>query len=189
VLTAVVLAALMSAAMSTVSSVLNGFGAVGVEDYYRWWRPGSTDRERLAAGRLIVAVTGVLSIAGSLLLIPSRGTAMGLWWVVAPIVSAGIVGLFVLALFSPRANRQGIYAGIAVATGFTAWAAATLNDAHAFDLGFLRTPVHGYLIGLISGALFIVVGYATSLLFPDNRPEQKALTYWGWRARRRPEQS
>ncbi len=185
VLTAIVLAALMSAAMSTVSSVLNGFGAVGVEDYYRLLRPDSTDRERLVVGRWIVTVAGLLCIGLSVLLVPSRGTAMGLWWVVAPIVSAGIVGLFLLALASPRTNRQGIRAGIAAATGFTAWAVATLDDRQCFDLGFLATPIHGSLVGLISGLLFVVIGYAASFFFPAPPADQQALTYRGWRARRK----
>ena len=189
VLTAVVLAALMSAAMSTVSSVLNGFGAVGVEDYYRLLRPAATDRERLTVGRIIICVAGVLCIGLSLFLIPSKGTAMALWWVVAPIVSAGIVGLFFLALVSTRTNRQGVYAGIAAATGFTAWATFTLDANHAFDLGFLATPIHGSVTGIISGLLFVIVGYGVSFLFPDNSPDKQALTYWGWRARRRSDSS
>ena len=41
------MAAMFSAAMSTMSSDLNCLSAVGVEDYYRRLRPNSTDRQRL----------------------------------------------------------------------------------------------------------------------------------------------
>ena len=46
-LAGIFMAALYSAAMSTMSSDLNCLSAVGVEDYYRKLRPGSTDRQRL----------------------------------------------------------------------------------------------------------------------------------------------
>jgi solute:Na+ symporter, SSS family len=217
VLTAVVLAALMSAAMSAASSALNGFGAVGVEDYYRLIKPNATDRQRLNVGRAVVATAGALCIAFSLILVRSQSTVMELWWIVAPIVSAGIVGMFFLALASTRANRQGIYAGIVCATGFTIWAIATMPDFQrllsdlienlgfqawpslaasaqvdpvynrTFDLGFLPTRIHGNMIGIISGVLFVFVGYGASLLFPDNSAETKSLTFWGWRAKQKAE--
>lgn len=184
---AVVLAALLSAAMSTVSSALNGFGAVGVEDYYRLLRPAASDRERLAMGKLLVAVSGALCVSLSLLLVRSHGTAIELWYLVLSIVSSGIVGMFFLALVSTRTNWQGIYVGITAATGFTVWAVMTMNTDTAsdlrntFDLGVLETPIHGYMIGIISSLLFVVVGFGASFLFPDNTAEKKALTFWEWR--------
>lgn len=192
-LSAIVLAALFSAAMSTVSSALNGFGAVAVEDYYRLLRPSSNDRERLMVGRTFVAFSGGLCIAFSVLLVPSRGTAIELWYIIASIVSSGIVGLFFLALGSRRANPRGIHAGIVAAMGFTIWAVLTMssdpnsNNFRTFDLGLPMTPVHGYMIGVISNALFIIVGLGASFLFPDNGTTRNELTFWGWwlAARRR----
>src|SRR6185437_16910385 len=57
------MAALFSAAMSSMSSDLNCLSAVGVEDYYRKLRPNSTDRQRLLVGKILVAVSGVLAVA------------------------------------------------------------------------------------------------------------------------------
>ncbi len=61
-LAGIFMAALMSAAMSTMSSDLNCLSAVGVEDYYRKLRPASTDKERLLTGKFIVAVCGAVAI-------------------------------------------------------------------------------------------------------------------------------
>jgi SSS family solute:Na+ symporter len=60
--TGLVLAAILAAAMSTLSSDLNCLSAVGVEDYYRRLRPGATDQQRLRMGKTIVAICGVVAL-------------------------------------------------------------------------------------------------------------------------------
>ena len=55
------MASLTGAAMSMLASDLNSLAMVGVEDFYRLLRPGSTDRQRLRLGKLIVAIFGVLA--------------------------------------------------------------------------------------------------------------------------------
>lgn len=190
VFAAIVLAAILSAAMSTMSAALNAFASVAVADYYVLLRPTATDRQRLLVGRWFVVLSGVLCIAFGLVLVRSEGTAIQLWYVIASIVSAGIVGLFFLALMSRRAGRPSVYAGIITAVPFTIWAAVTTNmDSHSpryqtFDLGILDTPLHSYLIGLTSTVLFVIVGYAVSLLWPETDLQKQSLTFWGWRERK-----
>ena len=46
------MAALMGAAMCALSSDLNAFASVGVEDIYRLMRPDSTDRAAAARGEV-----------------------------------------------------------------------------------------------------------------------------------------
>ena len=182
---AIVLAALLSAAMSTVSSALNSFAAVGVQDYYRLLRPESTDAARLAVGRAFVIVSGLLCIGLALLLVQTRGTAIQLWYMIASVVSAGVVGLFFLGLMSRLASCVGVYAGIVVAVGFTVWATLTTDfDAasatyQTFDLGYLKTPVHSYMVGITSTILFIGVGWGVSWFFPETNLEKQGLTFWG----------
>jgi len=55
-LAGIFMAALISAAMSTMASDLNCLSAVCVEDYYRKIFPNSIDRQRIFVGKVIVAI-------------------------------------------------------------------------------------------------------------------------------------
>jgi len=179
-LSGLVVAAMMAAAMSTISSDLNCLSAVGVEDFYRPLKPGSTDKQRLRVGRMIVAVSGLLCIFIAIYLVNSEGTALSLWFMISSIVSAGLAGLFFLAFMTTRANKQGVYVGIIAAIGFTAWATYTIGANKTFDLGFLKTPIHSYMVGVIAHIVLIITGYVASFFFKSNSQDVKRLTLWGY---------
>ncbi len=182
---AIVIAALLAAAMSTVSSALNGFASVAVADYYALARPLASDRRRLSVGRSVVIATGALCVGLALLLVQTRGTAIQLWYLFASVVSAGVLGLFFVAIFSRRTSCAGAYGGIAVAIGFTGWAVMTTDwdstspSYQTFDLGMMNAPVHSYLIGVGSTVLFVFAALAVSLVWPENDEDRRSLTIWG----------
>ena len=76
-------------------------------------------------GKVIVACCGVLCLAIALVLAHSKGGALSMWFSISAIASGGLAGLFLLAYFSKRATRQGVYIGIAASVLFTAWATLT----------------------------------------------------------------
>jgi SSS family solute:Na+ symporter len=160
-----VMAALIGSAMCALSSDLNAFSSVGVEDIYRLLRPESTDRRRLQVAKYIVTGCGVLCIATALVLSHTQTGALSLWFSASAIVSGGLAGLFLLAFLSPRANRQGVYAGIAACFAFTAWATLTLGEKRILNLGHFNFPWHDYMIGAIGNVVLLVVGYAASRIF------------------------
>ncbi len=176
---ALIIAGMLSAAMSTVASVLNGLSSVFVDDFHRLLRLRRDERWRLWAGKLLVGVFGALSTWIAVLLVRTQETALALWYTVASIVSAGIVGLFVLAFLSPRVNRQGIYFGLGAGVAFTLWATMTMDGAQTFDLGVLSQPVHSYWIGVFANGVVAVVGYLASLFFPRPPEQARRLTFWG----------
>ena len=114
--TGLVVAALAAAAISSLDSDMNCLAAITVEDYYVRFKPNSTDKQRLRLGRWVVFITGVASIGIAMLYVVWGGEGvLGAVFSLYAIFSAGIVGIFLLGLFSRRANRQGLYIGIAVA--------------------------------------------------------------------------
>lgn len=164
-----VLAALMGSAMCALSSDLNAFAAVGVEDIYRLFRPVSTDGERLRAAKRIVLCCGVLCIVMALVLSHTQTPALSVWFSASSIVSGGLAGLFVLAFLTTRTNRRGVYAGISACVAFTAWATLTMGEKRILDLGPFNFPWHDYMIGAIGHVILMVVGYGVSRLWPGNR--------------------
>jgi SSS family solute:Na+ symporter len=85
-------------------------------------------------------------------------------------VAGGLAGLFLLAFLSKRANRQGIYAGIAACILFTGWATLTVGQKKIVDLGRFNFPWSDLMIGAVGHVMLVVVGYSASLLFSRRQP-------------------
>ena len=183
-LAGIFMAALFSAAMSTMSSDLNCLAAVGVEDYYRKLRPAATDRQRLFGGKLIVAVCGALAVGIGAFIAHKGDSALVLYYAATSIVSAGLAGMFLLAFFSRRANRQGLWIGLTAALIFTVWATLTGGKYKMLDMGFNFTWPD-VMIGVIAHVIVLVLGYLASWLFPPETNLKSEWTYWGWRETRK----
>lgn len=185
------LACLTGSAMTMLASDLNSMSVVAVEDFYRFFRPRSTDRERLFAAKAFVVLTGLLNIGTALLLVRSKGSALSSWFAVSAIASGGLMGLFFLAFLTKRAHRIGVYSGIAVNLSFSAWAALTKGAKPLLDLGAWNFPYDELLIGVIGNLLLFGVGWLVSYLIPAAAPDSPGVphqTLWNWLLTRRLQQ-
>ena len=187
-----ILAALISAAISSLGSDLNCLAAVGVEDYYKRLFPGRTDMQNLTAGRWIVVLGGLGSIGiASLYLLAGDEGVLGIVFTLYSIFSGGIAGMFLLGLFSARANRQGLLIGVIACIIFTAYAFLSSTkiglgkEKHLLlNLGVLNFKQHKYMLGVYSHLIVIGIGYLASLFYP--KPIlNKNLLYSGWLEKRR----
>jgi len=179
------MAALLSAGMSTMSSDLNCLSAVGVEDYYRKLRPEATDRRRLAVGKIIVALCGLLAIGIAMLIAWKSDRSLSLYYAVSSIIAAGLAGIFLLAFLSRRANRQGLWIGIAAALLFTAWATLTCSKYKLLSLGAWNFTWPEVMIGVIAHVIVLVVGWGASWFFPADANVKSEWTLWGWLEQRK----
>jgi len=175
------LAALTGAAMTMLASDLNSLAMVLTEDFYRAVRPVCTDEEKLRAGRILIVVVGLLNILTALLLVSTKGSALSLWFAVSAIASGGLAGLFLLAFLVPRANRSGVWAGIAISSVFTIWAVLTKGTAPILDLGSLNYPYHDLTIGAFGNIVLFVAGFIASLPWRGGRTTTDENTLWHWR--------
>ncbi|HYO84270.1 MAG TPA: sodium/solute symporter [Bryobacteraceae bacterium] len=182
------LACLSGSAMTMLASDLNSMSVVAVEDFYRFFRPHSTDRERLVAAKTFVVLKGILNIGTALLLVQSKGSALASWFAVSAIASGGLMGLFFLAFLTKRAHRIGVYCGIVANLCFSVWAALTKGTAPLLDLGAWNFPYDELLIGVIGNVLLFAVGLTVSYLLPAEKVAPSAApsqTIWNWLASRR----
>lgn len=187
-----ILAALISAAISSLGADLNCLSAIGVEDYYKKLRPNRSDREYLKAGRWIVVASGIGSILiATLYILSGEEGVLGIVFALYAIFSGGIAGIFLLGLFSSRANRQGLNIGIIACIIFTAYAFLTStkiglgeNKHILLDLGDYNFKQHKYMLGVYSHFVVIIVGYLASLFFPKPNIDSNLL-YSGWLAAKR----
>ena len=119
----IIISALLAAAISSLDSDLNCLAAVGVDDYYKRFRPDSTDEQRVKVGKILVVLSGIGAIGVASLYVSagSKGV-LGTVFALYAIFSGGIAGMFLLGIFVPRANKQGLYVGVAASVLFTAGA-------------------------------------------------------------------
>ncbi|MBD3373486.1 sodium/solute symporter [candidate division KSB1 bacterium] len=185
--TGLILAALMAAAISSLDSDLNCLAAIGVEDYYVRFRPKSTDKQRLVVGRILVALSGLAAMFVATLYVKAGNQGvLGIVFGLYAIFSGGIAGLFLLGLFSKRANKPGLYVGIVASILFTGWAILTSTkfslggESRLFlDLGQFNFTHHKYMLGVYSHLVLFGVGYAASYFFKRDAPPDN-LTIYGW---------
>ncbi|MEO0996480.1 MAG: hypothetical protein AAFX58_03080 [Pseudomonadota bacterium] len=171
------LAAVLAASMSSISSDLNSIATVSTRDYLKRFFPGLTDRAEIVAGRIAVVVAGVAAAYVGVLLIPTeQATPLAeRALVITVIVSSGVLGLFCLGFLTRRATRRGCYIGIAASILFTLWAVLTEPATRAVDLGPLNFELNAILIGILSHVVLFVVGYMASLVAGGYRPSDATL--------------
>lgn len=182
-----ILAAMISAAICSLSADLNSLAAVSIEDYYKKLRPRREDVEYLKASKIFVVISGLIAILiGAIYINLGNEGILGIIFTLYAIFSGGIVGIFLLGLFSARANRQGINIAIVVCVLFTAYAFLTSTPFGFGDEKFLLLDMGEYnfthnklMLGVYSHLVIIVVGYFASLFFPKPTLD-KFLLYSGW---------
>ncbi len=191
-LTGLIISALIAAAVSSLDSDLNCLSAIGVEDYYVRFKPNSTDKQRLMLGKILVIVSGLAAMfVATLYILAGSEGVLGIVFELYAIFSGGIAGMFLLGLFSKRANKQGLYIGIAACVLFTAWAMLTSTKFDIggqkkvlLDLGNFNFTHHKYMLGVYTHIILFGVGYLASFFFPAKKVDEN-LTFYGWLKKRK----
>lgn len=182
-----VISGLIAAAISTLNADLNCLSAICVQDYYIRLKPNSTEKRRMIMSKIFVIVAGLGTIAIALFYVRAGSEGvLGTIFTLYAIFSGGIAGMFLLGIFSRRANMKGLYFGIGASVLFTAYALLTSTpvtwggqERRLLDLGALNFTHHEYMIGVYSHILLCVVGYLASYLFKSEK-EVRSLTYYGY---------
>lgn len=182
-----IIAAIAAAAISSLDADLNCLSAITVQDYLLKLRPEMTDKQKLNAGRWAVVIAGLGAVGIAIAYIQSNGGAvLETIFAFYAIFSAGIVGIFLLGLFSRRANKKGLYVGLIVCILFTAYATLTSpmkmpdgSKQALLDLGDWNFTHSKYMLGVYSHLVVLVVGYLASFLFHGEKADE-ALTIYGF---------
>lgn len=173
VLKGFIIAALIAAAISTISSDFNCISALGVTDFYARFKSGVTDLQKLTMGRIIIVAAGILAAFIATLYVSWGGEGvLGVIFGLYAIFSAGIVGMFLLGLIVRRANTKGLYVGMIACILFTAWGSLTSTEIQAdgvtrvlWDLGRFNFPHHTYMLGVYSHIVLFIFGWVASYFF------------------------
>lgn len=158
------IAAIFSAAMSSLDSAINSSSAVIVTDLQRRFRPAESERTYLLAGRAFTAILGLFgtTIALFLATLDIRSlfdTTMEFFG----LFGGGLGGIFLLGVLTTRANSAGVLIGF-----FISAAIQYIVKMH--------TPLHFLLFIFTGMASCYVVGYLSSLFFRPPTANLEGLT-------------
>ncbi len=168
------LAAILAASMSSISSDLNSLSTVFTQDFVHRTHPELSERLMVLCGRVSAIVFGIAAASAAVILIPQEGSTpiAERALVIAVIISAGTLGLFALGSLTKTATRTGAYAGLGAAALFTIWGILTEPAARMVDLGVFNFPFNQILIGVFGHFIVFGVGYAVSRVFGGYIPEE-----------------
>lgn len=178
-------AAIMAAAMSTVSSDLNSVATVVTTDYFVHFFPKSSEKARVTCGRVMIIVGGMLAAMSASFLIPEKGTApvMERAIIIATIISSGTLGLFALGFGTRTATRRGCYIGIACCLLYMTWAILTEPHNRVVDMGF-NFEMNPVFIGVFGHVVLFGTGWLASRMFGGYVPANvEDLTFWSHKIR------
>ncbi len=163
-----VIAGLFAAAMSTVDSSLNSISTAITTDFYRRFKTGASERHYLVLARVLTVIFGMIATGMGLWMAANQEAIKSLWDMymkILGLVMGGLTGLFVLGIFTRRANGVGALVG-AITSACLLWIVQTYTHIHFFLYSA---------IGIIS---CVLIGYIVSLIFPTREKSVAGLTYY-----------
>ncbi len=155
-LTGLLIAAIIAAAMSSISSELASLSSATIIDFYRRFvRRDADDAHFLRVSRIATAFWGLFASAiavwavelGSLIEVVNRFGSF---------FYGSILGVFILAVGFPRASGNGAFIGLVAGMASVAWAAAFTNVAFLWH-------------NVIGAVAVVVVGLVVSAVAPARR--------------------
>jgi Na+/proline symporter len=160
----IVVAALLAATMSTISSCNCSVSDIITQDFYKRFNPAAADRSILLFGRFTTLASG---LAGILTALWMANATMGSIWDLATLVTNlignGIVGLFTLGMITSRAHQTGALIGVLSGMATVFW----LQQ---------NTTVTFWLFTAVGTFVTVTIGYIASLALPGRVPPLEGLT-------------
>lgn len=158
VISGLLVAAILAAAMSNLSAALNSLSSSTIVDFYLRFRPQADERRRMVVSRAATVFWALVLFALALL---SRGgghvVEVGL--AIASVAYGSLLGVFLLGVLTQRANERGATLGMACgfATSLYVWRATAI-------------PFTWYVV--IGSAVTFAVGYIASFAFRQTKGAQ-----------------
>ncbi len=161
--TGLIIAAVLAAGMSTVSTSLNSSATVLHSDFYkRFKRTPPDDRTSLRFLKAATLGVGLLGTGISFLLL-NVSSALDAWWTLSSVFSGGILGLFLLGRVSHAGNPAAITAVIA---GVLVIAWMILSQQAFWPAGLPANTLHPFLVIVVGTLTILFVGLLLSALIP-----------------------
>jgi solute:Na+ symporter, SSS family len=154
-----IISAILSAAMSTISSGMNASATVFSEDIYkRYIKPNATDKESLKLLHIATVVFGMAGMGCGIAMIGIK-SILDIWWQLSGIFAGGMLGLFLLGIIAKKSGNNDAILATVLGVILISW--LSLSTFIPEQYAYLKNPLHasmtivvGTLVIFLSGLLF-----------------------------------
>lgn len=177
----IVIAAVLAAAMSSMSSAMNSISAVAVTDIYkRHITRDGTDKHYVFTAKTLTLLSSIIMVVGAYWLYKSDNeTLQDLSTEIQSIVAGGLLGLYMLGFFTKRGDGRAVFVGILFAVGWSVIISLAglgwLPESWTLSI---EASFESYYTGLVSNIVMFAVGYGLSFLIPERQRNLTNLTVW-----------
>jgi SSS family solute:Na+ symporter len=151
-LVGLIVSAILSAAMSTISSGMNSSATVFTMDIYkRYFNPDMAEKKKLYTLHAATIVFGLLGLGTGIAMIGVK-SLLDTWWELSGIFAGGMLGLFLLGIVSRRTKNHEAFTATII--GIIVILYMTLSPYIPDRYAFLRNPLHKNMV-IVVGTLTI----------------------------------
>ncbi|MHC4556847.1 MAG: sodium:solute symporter family protein [Planctomycetota bacterium] len=171
-LSGLVIAGVFAASMSSLDSSMNSMSTAIVTDFYCRFRKGLTEAHHLRVARALTALFGVVATVFAILM--ASTDIKSLWdqfIFIIGLLGGGLGGLFVLGIFTRRANAHGAVVGL-LASGVVQYVLKR------------HSGLHDFMFAITGMASCVIIGFLASYLFPGGDRSLENLTLFVQRTER-----
>ncbi len=174
----IVIAAALSAAMSSLDSSINAISTVSIVDIYkRFGKVDKGDKHYLLVAKLIAVIVSIFMIIGAFLLIHAETkTLQDTATILVSIISGGVLGVYCLGFFTNLGDARSIWVGLIVTALFTAWTVLSKKGVLADEWVL---PFDLYYTAIIGNLLMFLCGFFVSLFIYKRTSSVGEFSIWG----------
>ncbi|WP_025762637.1 sodium:solute symporter [Dyadobacter tibetensis] len=168
-----IVAAIMSAAMSTISSGMNASATVfSVDIYQRYIQPDVTPKQSMKLLYIATTVFGLLGMLTGIAMIGVK-SVLDIWWLLSGIFASGMLGLFLLGIISR--NTRNTEALIATIIGIIIIVWMTFSPQLTDEYAYLRNPLHQNMIMVVGTLSIFLIGILLTRFKKTKEPVGEAV--------------
>ncbi len=159
-----VIAGIFAASMSSLDSSMHSVATAVTTDFYGRLKAGVSDPQRLRVARAVIVIAGTLAVTFAFALVRfDISSLFFLFQKMLGLISSGLVGIFILGIFTTRSHATGVLLGAVASIAvliFLTWFS---------EIDFYLHSVAGIFTS-------VAVGYGCSLIFPNPKQDVAGLT-------------
>ncbi len=165
-LVGLIVSAILSAAMSTISSNMNSSATVFTMDIYKkYFRPTITDKQQLFILHIATVVFGLIGLCTGLAMIGAK-SLLDTWWELSGIFAGGMLGLFLLGLISRQTKNAEALTATLIGIVVILW--MSFSDQIGNEYKFLKSPLHKNMIIVVGTLTIFLAGLLLTKLKAGN---------------------
>ncbi|MET7255250.1 sodium:solute symporter [Dyadobacter jiangsuensis] len=170
-----IIAAIMSAAMSTISSGMNASATVfSVDIYQKYIKSDLTPQQSLRLLYIATTAFGLLGMVTGIAMIGVK-SVLDVWWMLSGIFAGGMLGLFLLGMISKSTRNTEALTATIIGIVVIVW--MTFSTQLPDTYSYLRNPLHQNMIMVVGTLTIFLAGVLLTRLRRKQPVEKEVLLH------------